>query len=215
MSGAACEQWRGELAMSAIGRLDDEEQRGLDAHLEGCSACRAEARSLTGAAGALAMVDRADLGNEGAAPSVPATVVALDEDRERVRPRHMVRRAAVGLAAAAAIAAAALALSGTPATAGRTVALSGTPGVHATASLTPNGGGTHVVLVETGQAASQVFAVSMRSGSGSWWSAGTYRTGSGTGSVRVELSCAAAADQITDVWITDQSGRTVLSGTAA
>jgi len=57
-----------------------------------------------------------------------------------------------------------------------------------------------------------VLTVSMRTAAGRWWAAGSYRTVPRAGTLVVQLSCAVPADQITDVWVSDQAGHTVLNG---
>ncbi len=97
---------------------------------------------------------------------------------------------------------------------GTDVALTGEAGVTATARLEARTWGTKVVLSESGEPGGQVLTVSMKTSSGRWWVAGSYQTGAEGGAVRVELTCAVPPRAITDVWVTDQSGRTVLNGVA-
>jgi hypothetical protein len=122
----------------------------------------------------------------------------------------------VGVAAAIlAIAAAVVAVvtfSGSPAPQGRVVALTGEKGVRASVSLTPESWGTRATLTEDGQAPGQVLTVSMRTSSGRWWAAGSYRTSAHSGSLEVQLSCAVQSNQITRVWVSDQNGHTILNG---
>jgi hypothetical protein len=114
------------------------------------------------------------------------------------------------LAAAAAITAV-VALGGASAPASRTTALTGQPGVVASIALTSQTWGTRGTLRESGQAPGQVLTVAMKSASGRWWVAGSYRTAARSGPLEVQLSCAVALSQVTDVWVTDQSGRVVLN----
>jgi len=126
--------------------------------------------------------------------------------------RRMVGIATVVLAVAAALVAV-VTLGGTHAShPDRVVALTGQGGVRATVSLTSQSWGTGATLRESGQAPGQVLTVSMRSSSGQWWMAGSYRTVSRTGPLVVQLSCAVPSNQITDVWVSDQAGHTVLNG---
>jgi hypothetical protein len=124
------------------------------------------------------------------------------------------RRLAAGvgalLAAAAAITAV-VALGGASAPASRTTALTGQPGVVASIALTSQSWGTRGTLRESGQAPGQVLTVAMKSASGRWWVVGSYRTAARSGSLEVQLSCAVALNQVTDVWVTDQSGQVVLN----
>ncbi len=46
MKTESCREWRESLGAYALGHLAAEERAGLEAHLEGCADCRAEADSL-------------------------------------------------------------------------------------------------------------------------------------------------------------------------
>ena len=45
MTADACREWRGALAAAALGRIDPAEAIALQAHLDGCAACRASSPS--------------------------------------------------------------------------------------------------------------------------------------------------------------------------
>ncbi len=94
------------------------------------------------------------------------------------------------------------------------MALRGGAGVTASARLTAEPWGTAIHLRETGQAGGQVLTVSMRTTTGSWWAAGTYRTVTGR-TVQVELACGVPAAKISTIWVRDKAGRTVLKGYVA
>lgn len=215
MSGADCDRWHGLQAMHAIGRLDPDEERQLLAHIEGCPACRADIVELAGMGAALRLVDVGHL-EDGMEPAIPLDSVNWErvrsERRRRVR-MSATRWAMAGMAAAAvaAIALVVVSIQSSPAPT-RTVALSGTPGVHASVVLTAKGWGTQATLKESGQKAGQVWTVTMETSPGSWWVAGSYRTLGSDGQVQVTLACAVPADQITHVWVSDVTGRTVLRG---
>ncbi|HUY65857.1 MAG TPA: zf-HC2 domain-containing protein [Acidimicrobiales bacterium] len=151
------------------------------------------------------------------APSRAAPHVAPGTGLRRAVGRR--RRAAGAVGAGAVLLVAAAALVAVVTLGGphgsrpvRVVALTGQEGVRATVSLTSQSWGTGATLRESGQAPGQVLTVSMRTSSGRWWVAGSYRTVSRAGSLVVQLSCAVPADQITDVWVSDQGGHTVLNG---
>jgi anti-sigma factor RsiW len=106
-----CREWREALGAQVLGRLSEDEDAALRAHLEGCAACRAEAQLLAPLARLLPLADPEQVSG---APSAPAGLrkrveraVVQEERAERKRTR---RRFAFGfsgaLAAAAAIAAA-------------------------------------------------------------------------------------------------------------
>jgi len=220
-----CTEWQGIMAMDAVGETTADESRGLAEHLEHCDQCASDAVDVRSAARALAFLDRSQLDSlTGGVDSVDPSVVggrvagpepaSLDEARARALRGRRGRAAAV-VGAVAAVAAAVLAVVALSAGSGaptRTVALTGQRGVVASVSLTTQSWGTRATLRETGQAAGQVLTVSMKSSSGRWWVAGSYRTTGRPGTVEVQLSCAVQADQITAVWVSDQAGNTVLDG---
>ena len=225
---ADCTEWRGLMAMDAIGRASDHECRLLEEHLSQCETCRADAQQVGEAARALALVDRGALmgGHQVDGQSVDASPVPLptlvvlpsgDEPSEGAveeRPPGSGRRrrwVAVGTVAAVIVAVAFL-LSQAPASPVRTVALSGQPGVHASISLSGQKWGTRATLRESGQAGGQVLTVSMQAASGRWWVAGSYRTVGGRRPVTVELTCAVPVKEVAAVWVRDAQGRTVLDG---
>ncbi len=107
-----CRDWRQLLGAYALGDLGREERAGVEAHLEGCAECRAEADSLDSVARLLPLADpdrfsrpaplpSADLGKEIAA--------TIGRERRVARSRRR-RRFGFALSGAAAAAAAALAI---------------------------------------------------------------------------------------------------------
>jgi hypothetical protein len=237
MTASDCAEWRGLLAMSAIGRASAEEDRALDDHLEHCNLCRQDAEEVRFAANALEFLDRAQVDLPGSEPGsvdrsigrayngdqvrredrAPAPGTAPPSvdvtDLQEIRRRR--RRMTVAGTVAAGVAAAGIALvvwgSGT-APPSKTVALSGAHGVTASISLVSESWGTRATFRESGQKPGQVLTVSMKTESGRWWVAGSYRTTVRQGTTEVQLSCAVPSNQITDVWVTDQAGHTVLNG---
>jgi hypothetical protein len=95
-------------------------------------------------------------------------------------------------------------------TGAKQVALEGASNVHAFARLTPEPWGTQVDLRESGQKIGQVVIVDMRTTSGTWWQAGTYRTVSGT--LHVTMGCALKLSSISGVGVRSHAGRLVLYG---
>jgi len=229
-----CAEWQGILAMHAVGSATDRDAAELQEHLDGCPDCRQDAVDVQTAAVALmslgpaqvARIEQRSAGHDHPA-SLRARTQEVDSDPGSTPPaapgsaglpaaagrrRRMAGFGAVLVAAAAALAA--IVTMGGPNPSGpvRVAALTGQAGVRATVSLTPQPWGTGATLRESGQAPGQVLTVSMRTASGRWWAAGSYRTVPRTGSLVVELSCAVAPSQITDVWVSDQAGHTVLNG---
>lgn len=205
-----CSEWRGLLAMHAIGRATDDEALALDEHLRGCELCQQDARDLGIAASALTFLDEGQiehLGAVGASADQPIDIALARRRRRRLV--GVLTAAAAGMAAAAVVA---IVLSSAPAPPGKTVALTGQHGVTASISLAGQTWGTRATLRETGQAPGQVLTVSMKTASGRWWVAGSYRTTGRPGAMVVQLSCAVPVGQITDVWVRNQAGRTVLNG---
>src|SRR3954447_25826079 len=109
MKTESCREWRETLGAYALGHLGEEERASLEAHLEGCPECRAEAESLVAVS---RLLPHADPERFGPAPVPPpelgqriaATIGA--EQRSKRRQRRL--RLGLGLGGAAAAAAAAV-----------------------------------------------------------------------------------------------------------
>jgi hypothetical protein len=218
MTDQGCIRWQGELAMQSLGKLEPEVAVGLQAHLDGCADCRADAAELAPLPGALAAASL-DVVDDRWADQVPAQLhesVLRRLESEAADERHRTHRrvgAVATMATAAAGIAAAIILvvsSASPPLAGRVVALSGAPGTVASITLVPSTSGTDVVLHEHGQPVNQDYVVTMKSSSGIWWQAGSYHT-SGA-SVRAQLTCAVPPSAITQIWVRNSSGATALKG---
>jgi predicted anti-sigma-YlaC factor YlaD len=209
-----CDHWHGLLALEVVGQIVEEDRLALTAHLDGCQACRDERNGLAGLSGILPAADPDHIsGHEVPFELQSAVFDRLRADARRHHRRRGTRFVAGGVAAAVVAAALVFALSGSsgsPRT-GYTVALSGNAGVTATARLTSEAWGTAVHLEETGQRGDQVLTVSMRTTSGSWWAAGTYRTVTGH-AVRVDLACGVPVSDISSIWVRTKTGHTVLHG---
>jgi anti-sigma factor RsiW len=221
MTDPGCVRWQGELAMQSLGKLEPEVAVGLQAHLDGCADCRADAAELAPLPGALAAASP-DAVDDPWADRVPAQLqesVLRRLESEAADERHRTHRrigvlATTGAAVAGIAAAIILVVSSaSPPPAGRVVALSGAPGTVASITLVPSTSGTDVVLHEHGQPVGQDYVVTMKSSSGTWWQAGSYHT-SGA-SVRAELTCAVPPSAITQIWVRNSSGTTVLKGYAS
>jgi len=219
-----CAEWRGLLAMHAIGQASDDEARELFEHLDECDPCRQDADEVLGAATALSFLDAGQVdrieqetaelygpsGSLAMGPRVAGTGGPETRSRTGSRRRWMAGAGAAVLAVAAGIVAV-VAIGSSSAPPPQRVALTGEPGVVASVALTAQTWGTHADLSESGQAPGQVLTVSMRTSSGRWWVAGSYRTTSAR-VTEVQLSCAVRPSQVDEVWVTDQRGRTVLHG---
>jgi hypothetical protein len=216
VTGDRCDHWHGLLAMEVIGQLAEEDRLALNAHLDGCQACRDERGDLAGLARVLPAADPGHLGGHDVPFELQSAVFGrLRSDARRdLRARRV--RYALGGVAAASVAAVALVvgLSGSPGAPGPreiTVALHGSNGVAASAVLTSRPWGTAIHIQEAGQPGGQDLSVSMRTTNGSWWAAGTYRTVTGH-TVQVELACAVPTSKITQIWVRNKAGQTVLRG---
>ena len=65
----SCREWRSALGAHALGDLPAAERAGLEAHLEGCPGCRAEAESLATIGGLLPLDDPARFESPAPRPS--------------------------------------------------------------------------------------------------------------------------------------------------
>jgi hypothetical protein len=207
----ACPQYRGDLAMAAVGRLGRSERRILLNHSASCAGCRTVLSELEGTAGLLALVDPARLTDSSLTKDRSRSGGAgIRESRGR-RLRLPLLIPAVAAVAVGAVATMVILGSGRPAQ--LTVSLRGELGVHASAVLSPSSWGTEVDLRTSGQPSGQVFTVAMESRSGSWWQAGSYRTAGGT--TDVNLSCAATTSRIERILVRNSRGRIVLQSEVA
>ncbi len=213
-ASAQCDHFRGLLAMEVVGQITDDDAVALSAHLDGCPECRQEAADLRALAAILPAAQLAHLQNEETAPGIElerAVLVGLESEVRRSTRRRQIRYVAAG-AVAAGVVAIALVLTVSPSpNSGHNVALTGASAVHASVRLTAQSWGTAVDLEESGQPGGQVLTVSMRTASGSWWTAGTYRTVQGK-VVRVTMACALPIADIETVYVKDSAGHTVLHG---
>jgi predicted anti-sigma-YlaC factor YlaD len=214
MTWTTCEDWRGAMAMEALGKLAASERAGLRAHLDGCRACRDEASDLAAIAGALARVDAAEIAPTAAIPSALTEDVlgSLHRSARAARRRRSLLRGGVaaGLVAASLAALGIVALRPSqPGPQQRTEVLRGAPSVTASVVLTERPWGTSLALYEQGLPAGGLYSVSMLTTSGTWWATGTYRTVSNQ-PVEAQMTCALPLSQISGVRITNAAGVSVL-----
>lgn len=182
MKTDGCRAWKESLGAYALGQLREQEKLALEAHLEGCAACRAEADSLLAVSRLLPHADPAQF---GPAPQPPAELgrrIAATIGSER-RAQRRQRRLRFGLGfggAAAAAAAAVLAIfvlsSGEGGGPEREVAFRSLPdGVKIGATLQPQAFGTEIHMYVKGISSGTLCRVYMRSANGRDVSAGTFR----------------------------------------
>jgi anti-sigma factor RsiW len=210
-----CEKWREAMAMHVFGDLSIEEETGLLAHLEGCAECQVIAAEIAQTFKTLSFVDRAAVESMASVPPALFNRVLGDLHGAGVLQR---RRLRVGIAALAGVGAVAAALilvgvfTARPTTSPvqRTVALRGAPSVSASAVLINESWGTKVDLHENGLPGGGVYTVSMKTSSGTWWTAGTYRSVAGE-PVDATMACAVSLKKITGIRVLNGAGVTVLT----
>ncbi len=178
-----CRDWRLSLGAYALGQLDADQRAALEAHLDGCPQCRAEADSLNSVAGLLPLADPARFDHPAPKPSadlgerIAATIGA---ERRAGKRRRRQRRFAFGFAAAAATAAAVLAIvllpggdQGEPA---QHISFHSTPAdIHIWATLEPHAYGTEIHMYVKGVRSGTLCQVFLRGPHGERVSAGTFR----------------------------------------
>ena len=181
MSAESCREWHDSLAAYALDQASEQERAALEAHLEGCAACRAEHDSLAGVARLLPLADPEHFDTAPSAPpSLADRVVATIRAERRAQRRRRFRLSLAFGAATAAVAAAALALfilpggsSGAPE---RHVAFASTPpGMKISATLVPHAYGTEIHMYVKGAPSGTLCRVFVRGPNGVQQSAGSFR----------------------------------------
>jgi hypothetical protein len=182
MKTDGCRHWKEELGAYALGHLSEEDRSSLEAHLEGCPACRAEADSLFAVS---RLLPHADPERFGPAPQPPPELgkrIVATIGGERRSKRHR-RRLRFGLGfggAAAATAMAVLAIfvlsSGSAGGPEQHVAFRNLPsGVKIAATLEPQAFGTEIHMYVKGISSGTLCRVYMRGPADEAVSAGSFR----------------------------------------
>jgi hypothetical protein len=176
-------EWRESLGAYALGHLSADERAGIEAHLEGCPECRAEADSLSGVARLMSFADPARVGEPAPRPSPQlgeriATTIGAEQGRKRRRRRRT--RFGFAFGGAAAVAAAVLALIILPTGGGgppeQGVEFSSLPpGMRIYATLEPHAYGTEIHMYVKGVRSGTLCRVFLRSRNGKTLPAGTFR----------------------------------------
>jgi hypothetical protein len=180
-----CRDWRELLGVYALGHLEGDERAGLEAHLDGCAACREELALLAPVATMLPHADPARFESEAPAPPpelgarIAATIAAERGQTERKHRRRLFGGFALG-GAAAALAAAVLAIfvlgGGDGGQPERQVRFASLPkGVAIDATLEPHAYGTEIRMYVHGIASGTLCTVSLRGPGGVSYPAGTFR----------------------------------------
>nr|WP_246416128.1 zf-HC2 domain-containing protein [Nocardioides luti] len=222
------------LGALVLGHLTSAETDRVQAHLDGCAACRAELEEITPLAGLLGAVDPASFETPPTPPpglgdairrQVAAERVARDDDELGAR-RDAARRARgrrTRLVAAAAVLAvvgvgAGLGLGRATAPSPPTVPmeqirLAAAPGSGVTvdsAGLVNHTWGTELRIVGEGFHAGEVFHAEFRTADGELVPAGEF-LGVGAATMTCNLQSAALRDAVTEVVILDEDGSAVAS----
>lgn len=182
MKTDGCRSWKESLGAYALGQLPEQEKLALDAHLEGCSACRTEVDALLAVS---RLLPHADPAHFGPAPQPPAElgrrIAATIGSEQRARRRQRRLRLGLGFSGAAAAAAAAVlaifVLSGGEGEGPeRHVSFRALPdGVKIGATLEPQAFGTEIHMYVKGISSGTLCRVYMRGPDGKDISAGTFR----------------------------------------
>jgi anti-sigma factor RsiW len=181
MTTESCREWRESLGAHALGRLQEDERAALEAHLEGCAACRAELESLGGVARLLPLADPRHFDTAPAAPpSLADRVVATIRADRRSRRRRRLRLGLAFSGATAALAAAVLAIFVLPGGNGgvpeQHVAFAAMPpGMKISAILQPHAYGTEIHMYVKGAPSGALCRVFLRGPHGTRMPAGTFR----------------------------------------
>jgi hypothetical protein len=181
MKTDGCRDWRHLLGAYALGDLGAEERASLEAHLEGCAECRAEAESLDGVARLLPLADPDRFSHPAPQPSPDlGKEIMASIGRERRVTVHR-RRWHFGLAlgGAAATAAALLAIvllpgGGSNQPEQHVEFASLPPGVTIDATLEPHAYGTEIRMYVKGVRSGTLCRVSLRGPHGERVPAGTF-----------------------------------------
>ena len=218
----ACGAWQEDLAGWLTSDLSPDREAALDAHVSGCSTCRAEADSLLDVVAVslgaeLAPAPSAAPGQRaapiGPPPELAERVAAAVASERRSRRRARLGVAAVAGAAAALVLAVVLSL-GTdsaepPELAGEPVAFTVVPaGVEASAVVAPQGEGSVVQLTASGLDPAVTYAMWLSPPGGGWddrVAAGTFRPRE-DGTVDVLLPCALPVEDYGRAWATTPEG---------
>jgi hypothetical protein len=179
-----CRDWRHLLGAYALGRLPADERAGLEAHMEGCPACRAEADSLAPVARLLPLADPDRFSRPAPQPSAELgerIAATIGGERKVTRKRRQRRRFAFGLggatvAAAAAVLAIAVLPGGNGGNPEQHVDFASLPaGVSIDATLEPHAYGTEIRMYVSGIRSGTLCRVFLRGPHGARVPAGTFR----------------------------------------
>lgn len=186
MTTDRCREWRTSLGAYALGQLSERERTALEAHLDGCPECRAEAESLRAVAQLMPLADPARIVEP--APQPPAQLrerieTEIGAARAEQHRRHRRRRfgfAFGGIATAAAAAVLAIVVfssgGGSEEAPVQQVAFSHLPkGMKIDAALQPHAFGTEIHMYVSGVRSGTLCRVFLRGADGRSYPAGSFR----------------------------------------
>jgi anti-sigma-K factor RskA len=212
VSASPCRERRGDVALLAIGRLDASDVARVQAHVDGCAACRAALHELRSIAEVLPLVDAAPIPAPAAPPADLADRILRQVRDERRAHDARRRRHVTAVAAAAAIALlvviagfVVIARDDSPTTHDFAVEA---PGVDGSFSIQANAEGTAVTLVHEGLDPEDVYWLWLTDASGQRVSAGTFHGSTDRSSL--VLQSAMTADAAVRIWVTDEDDAVVL-----
>ena len=216
MKAEECRRWRQSLGAYTLGQLDADERAAVEAHLQSCRECRAEANHLAPLSHLLSLADPRHLESTPAPPPGLADRIASTVAAERrTRARRRRRRTALALAGAAGAAAVAAAIALLPGDDGggagpgeveqRVRFRSLPPGAAITAELEPAAAGTVIRVGVDGLRPGTLCRVYMRRDDGRRVPAGSFRYSSEPGDDAVltsglDLSSASALVLVAGRW---------------
>ena len=181
MKTEGCRDWRHLLGAYALGDLGAEERAGVEAHLEGCAECRAEADSLDSVARLLPLADPDRFSRPAPLPSpdLGKEIAAAIGRERRVVQRRRRWRFGFALSGAAAAVAAVLAIvvlpSGGSGSPEQHVAFGTLPdGIKIYATLEPHAYGTEIHMYVKGVRSGTLCHVYLRGPRGERVPAGTF-----------------------------------------
>lgn len=226
MTSDECRRFHGDLAALVLGRLDASADAAIavQAHLDGCPACRLERRDLESLASLLPLAELARLDDTPAPSADLATRIAAGIEAEiaaeiaaerRRRRRTRRGRVAAGIVAVAAVVTVAFGLAsmlggGEPRPPMREFAIS-TPGTSGHFALRANPAGTTIDVDHHGLDPDERYWLWLTDSSGKRVSAGTF---SGAAiSEPLVLQAALPLDDAARIWITDADDHVILDST--
>jgi hypothetical protein len=181
MKAEGCREWQESLGAYALGNLPAEERAGLEAHLDGCPACRAELESLSAVAALLPLADPARFETEPAPePALLGRIVGAIGSERRTVHRRRRRRGGLALGGAIAAAAAALAIfvlpgGGESAPEQHVTFAQLPPDLKISAKLIPHAYGTEIHMYVKGAPSGALCRVFVRGRDGTRLPAGSFR----------------------------------------